>query len=211
MNMRICQNMVEVNECLHLVYQSYVRAGFISPNVDEIHSTMWHNLPDTAIVRAEYDGELVATVTCIFENQYIGMPCSELFQDQIDETFGPRDLLAEMSCIASVGPDHNREVMQMLRWGRDWLLDHGVTAVMGCVHPHHAKFWISLMGAVSPREGDVRTYYDLGADAVWGYMTRESVAECNRQRRRDRVMHNFANHLPPVEINELDYSESRTK
>ena len=171
MNMRICQNTVEVNECLHLVYQSYVRAGFIAPNVDEINRTIWHNLPDTAIVRAEYDGELIATVTCIFENQYIGMPCSELFQDEIDEVFGPRDLLAEMSCIASAGPVHNREIMQMLRWGRDWLFQRGVVAVVGCVHPHHIAFWEGLMDAVFPARTDIRhATHVLGADAVWGYM-----------------------------------------
>jgi hypothetical protein len=183
---RLCHTIGEIQECLELVYKKYSELHIANKDIlvgdsyeKGIYRTLWHNLPDTVIVRAEHDNNLVATVTCVFNNEYIGMPCSKLFQDQIDEVFGVFDLLAEMTCIASIDSQHNRLVLKMLRYGRDWLFERGVHAVVGCVHPHHVKFWKELMGAVTFNVEDVRLAQHAGnAQAVWGYMPNNRDEKC---------------------------------
>lgn len=198
-----CLTLTETSECLRLANKAYILQGLATPRcescshrdtcngLDECtheRRTPWHDLQDTRVFRADVDGSLMGTVSCVFEDPFIGLPCGELFADQIVSCFGPRRVLAELTCIAAAGKTPGLLIPRMLRFARDWALERGVDAVVGCCHPHHVDFWRGFLCAVFPEPERVRfASHAENAEAVFGYMTRESVTEYTSRLRQRRL------------------------
>jgi hypothetical protein len=179
---RFCETPEETSECLQLVQRAYMEIMILPPGLHGWtpieHRTAWHQIPSTKVVRAEReDGSLLATVTLVFDDPGIGLPCMLLFADQIRELQGSQKMtLSELTCVAADQKVSIRKrlgtTVRMLQWGRDWLLEQ-CDVVIGCCHPHHADFWTNYMGFIIPHPEDIRhAEHAEGAEAVWGYMKR---------------------------------------
>jgi hypothetical protein len=194
---RLCGTPEEISECLRLVNTAYTIAGLQSPHcatcdlsgkcgglIKCIHErrTAWHGIAGTVVVRADRDDQLTATVTCVFDDPFIRLPSWGLFADQITERFRVKDILAEITCLASSPEARGLVVPRMLRFARDWLFTQGVDAIIGCIHPHHIDFWRRFMGAEFPHQQIVRQAGHVGdALAVFGYMLRPRDRTSDRE------------------------------
>jgi hypothetical protein len=150
----IARNRQDLLAAFQLVYQIYLRHGFMAPVHHGMRVTPYHTLSSTDVFVAAQAGRCVCTMSLIKDSE-LGLPAESLYPEQVAR-FRDRGLIvAEVSCLAQC--EQNFPVLLRLinlMAQRAWF--RGVDQLMIAVHPRHAKFYQRYLGFESI--GSLRSY-----------------------------------------------------
>lgn len=148
----------EREAALRLVYRSYLRAGLMEPNEEEIRITPHHLLPSTAIFVAKVREEVVSTVSLVCDGE-LGLPISHVYGEEIERRKQRGIKLGELTCLADRRKHLARRLTLLLglfRLMAYYARQQGVDQLVIAVHPKHAPFYQRLLKF--ERIGDERAY-----------------------------------------------------
>ncbi len=95
--LKVAETREELEACLTLLHDAYVRAGFMKPDPSGMRATIYHALPTTTTLLAKYDGKIVGTISLIRDNP-LGFPMQKIFNIEKIRKAGGN--IAEVSALA---------------------------------------------------------------------------------------------------------------
>jgi len=149
----------EVLDAWQLVYQSYQRIGLIGPNPAAVH-TVPHALQDRAVVICGRIRSLtVSTISGYLDLPDRGLPLDAVYPDELAELRADGRTLMEIGLFADRREHIERSIEALLELMRQvcyFGVTQGATDGVIGVHPHHAAFYIRMLGF--ERIGEEKNY-----------------------------------------------------
>jgi hypothetical protein len=176
LEIKIADRESELESAYRLLHDSYVKAGFMSPDPTGMRVLPQHLLPQTTTIVAKWDGNVIGTLSLIRDNPF-GLPLEKIFDIRDRRTNGRR--LAEVSSLA-VDPKYRGQINQALfplfrfvyQYARDCF---GIHEFVIAVNPSMVDLYLGLICferlKAKPRPYD----FVQGAPAVGLYLNFESV------------------------------------
>ena len=144
------QTVDEFKAAMRLVYQAYLRRGYLSPRPSGLKLSLFHALPETAtFVAVRQDGEVIGTVTAIPDSS-LGLPMDDVYHAELDALRGAGHRLAEVSMLMFQGcpepagtfPLLTADKLQMSLRLFKAMFDHlrcqtTATELVACFNPKH--------------------------------------------------------------------------
>jgi hypothetical protein len=140
---RIAKTRQEREAAFRLVYKSYLRSGLGAMNGYQMRVTPYHLLPTTEIFIAEYQGEVIFTMSLVTDGA-LGVPMEHVYGDEIARLRRRGLLVGEISCLADRRAELVRFFPLFLRTSRvlvQFARRRGLDAVVAAVHPKHARLY----------------------------------------------------------------------
>lgn len=148
--LRVANDDATRERAYRLAYRVYRASGFADPHPDERCVNTYDARPDTFVLLAEdAAGRAAATVTLVFDAGAQGLPCDEIFAEELAPLRRDAHRLAEVTRLA-MAPEQA---------GGKTLLLHLFSAIFVCarrvhrfddfvieVNPRHAPFYQRLLG-----------------------------------------------------------------
>src|SRR5581483_1718568 len=131
-----------------LVYEAYVQAGLMQPNVFQMRVMPHHLLPTTATFVAQRGAQVIGTVSLVGDGR-LGLPMERVYGAEIDELRHPSTWLGEVTALASAAMATDLSfhiVIGLMRLMAQFARRHGVEHLLIAVHPRHARFYQRAMG-----------------------------------------------------------------
>ena len=141
-----CQR--ERASAFRLVYDAYVRAGLMRPNVFQMRVMPHHLLPTTATFVALRGARVMGTVTLVGDGR-LGLPLERVYGPEVTELRHPNTWLGEVSALASspaAADSHFDVVIGLMRLMAQFSQRHGLEHLLVAVHPRHARLYRRAMG-----------------------------------------------------------------
>jgi hypothetical protein len=140
---RIAKTRQEREAAFRLVYRSYLRSGLGERNDYEVRVTPYHLLPTTEVFIAEYQGEVIFTMSLVTDGA-LGVPMEHVYGDEIARLRRQGLLVGEVSCLADRRSQLARFLPLFLRTSRvmvQYARRRGLDALVAAVHPKHARLY----------------------------------------------------------------------
>ena len=131
-----------------LLYDSYVRAGLVGENDQELRLTPYHLLPTTEVFVAKCGGDVISTLTMVADSE-MALPMESMYGGEVAELRRSGLTLAEMGCLADrrESPAQFIKVFtQLARLVVQVAEARGINALVAATHPRHARFYIRSLG-----------------------------------------------------------------
>lgn len=168
---KIASTESEWEQAFQLAAASYQARGYESPGTNRLRFTPYHALPDTVTFIALHHGEVVATLSVVMDNRFLGLPMEDVYPDEIAMLRQQGRRLAETTTLADAGLSI-REFIQvfvgLIKLAMQHHRSHGGDTPVIVVNPRHRQFYTKMLGFV--RMGSLRTYaavQDHPAEAFW--------------------------------------------
>lgn len=100
----------ELESAYRLLHDSYVKAGYMTPDPTGMRVLMQHHVPQTATIVAKWDGRVIGTLSLIRDNPY-GLPMEKIFN--LDEFRRDGKNIAEVSSLA-IDPAYRGQINHAL-------------------------------------------------------------------------------------------------
>jgi hypothetical protein len=142
-NYRIAATREEREAAFRLVYASYLRGGLGDINRYRMRVTPYHLLPTTETFIAEYQGQVIFTMSLVSDGA-LGLPMESLYGEEIAGLRQMGMKLGEISCLADRRASMSRFFPVFLRTSRvmvQYAHRQGLDAVLATVRPKHARFY----------------------------------------------------------------------
>ena len=139
----------EWEQALQLVARKYQAKGLAPRDVQALHFTPYHALPDTITAIAKHDGRVVATLSAVADNHLLGVPMAKLYPDEISQLRQEHHRFAEATCLAAEDLDQHEfhaVFLTLIRALMQWHDRQRGNAAVIAVHPDHARFYTRLLG-----------------------------------------------------------------
>ncbi len=139
----------EFDAAFRLVHDQYVARGYMAPSATGRRITPYHALPSTRVFVARAAGRVVGTVSLVPDSPDL-MPCDALYHRELAPLRIAERRLAEVSSLAvderlrGVGLSIVRSLVQVVAVYASRVAR--VDELCITVHPHHAKFYETLLG-----------------------------------------------------------------
>lgn len=182
LEIKIADNEQELESAYRLLHDSYVDAGFMSPDPTGMRVIPQHLLPQTSTVVAKWDGKVIGTISLIRDNPF-GLPLEKIFDVSDRRAHGRR--LAEVSSLA-VDPRYrgqiNRALFPLFRFIFQYARNYfGIHELVIAVNPMMVDLYLGFLCferlVAKPKPYD----FVQGAPAVGLYMNYETVSDRQRQ------------------------------
>lgn len=145
----VAETLDEVMEAWALVYDAYRQLNLVDPNPWGIHCTPHALTNDTAIIRGDLHGRCVTTMTGYLDHPVHGLPLDSVYPDELARLRDSGGRLIEIGLFADRRGELKRTratLLELMRWGTYFGLNHGAKRAVIGVHPHHAKFYSKCLG-----------------------------------------------------------------
>lgn len=156
---KIASTESEWRQAFELAATNYQARGYETPGANRLRFTPYHALPDTVILIAKHEDEVVATFSIVQDNELLGLPMEDAYAEEIAELRRKGRRLFEATTLADKGLNH-REFMQvfltLIKLSMQYHTYHGGDAYAIAVNPRHRKFYTKIVGFVPL--GPLRTY-----------------------------------------------------
>ena len=96
---RIAATRQEREAAFRLVYASYLHSGLAEMNGYQMRVTPYHLLPSTEMFIAEYQGEVIYTMSLVIDGA-LGVPMDQVYGDEVARLRRKGMLVGEVSCLA---------------------------------------------------------------------------------------------------------------
>lgn len=141
---KLASTLDERLEALHLVYESYVKAGLLNPSGSGLRITPFHALSDTKIFIASDSGKIIYTLSFIPDSS-LGIPMEVIYPREVQTFRMLNRKFGELSCLA--GNSFSLDIFMGLcrfvyGFGLYAKLDHFLIAV----HPSRERFYERVWG-----------------------------------------------------------------
>jgi len=154
---RVARSRQELEKAFHLVYQEYLKQGYVDEDPSQMRFLLHNALPETTTFVALIDGVVTATATVIADSP-LGLPMDELYHQELEELRRGGKHLCEVSMLANSSELFSEQVPMMLNAKKMFLIfflfkhifDY-VRLQVSCdyicvmVNPKHANAYDSLM------------------------------------------------------------------
>lgn len=184
-NFRVARDLKEVIASWRVVYDVYVRSGFIHPNPYLIHTTPHVLSPSAAVFHSTLGDEVESTLTAIVDGPR-GLPLDSVYKAELD-TFRQRGrrlteygLFAHTRQLANPEMERKSEacrdtrragearvfssIVHLMRLAYYFAISRNSTDFVVGVHPKHARFYTRAFGFRPV--GEVKTYATVNDRAV---------------------------------------------
>ncbi len=162
----LADDLMELEASFRLVYNEYLKSGYILENPAGMHLTDWSLLPSSYVITAYCRQRLVGTLTCVLDS-LVGLPLDCLIQDRLNEMRAQRRVLCELSAKASVAEQSaNLLLFHMYRYALRLVRDIlGATDFVIAVNPRHERYYTKTL--LFEPIGELTTYSRMrGAPAM---------------------------------------------
>jgi hypothetical protein len=140
---RIAETRAEREAAFRLVYASYLRGGLGSISRYQARVTPYHLLPTTETFIAEYQGEVIFTMSLVMDGA-LGVPMENVYGEEIAGLRRRGLRFGEISCLADQRASRQRFFPVFLRSSRlmvQYAHRQGLDALLAAVHPKHARLY----------------------------------------------------------------------
>lgn len=97
LEIKVATTYQELTSALHLVHQSYLDRGYLSPTNSKMRLNLFHALPSTVTIIGKLDGRIIATTSIILDS-FAGIPSEKVFSfSHLRQNF---PVIAECSALA---------------------------------------------------------------------------------------------------------------
>lgn len=110
---RVARSRSELERSFELVYQEYIRQGYIDGHPSGMRFFLHNVLPETTTFVALLDDNVVATATIIPDSP-LGLPMDDLYKEEVDELRAKGKKVCEISMLAHSHDLFGEEVSVML-------------------------------------------------------------------------------------------------
>ena len=147
---KIASTRQEWEEAFQLVADNYQARGYEAGDCD-CRFTSYHALPESVVLVAKTEGQVVATFSLVPDNTLLGLPLEGLYRDEIQELRRHGRHIFETTCLADrdLGLREFVQVFQALI-GLAWqygVARGGDTNVI-TINPRHRSFYTKALGYV---------------------------------------------------------------
>lgn len=174
---RVARSRDELAQAYRLVYEEYLKQGYIHENASQMRLSLHNLLPETTTFIAKVDSTVIATATVI-QDSPLGLPMDELYRDELQELRDQGRRLCEVSMLAhnsdllsdTVPMMYNAKKMFLIFFLFKHVFDYVVKEeamdyICITVNPKHAAIYESLL--FKNLNGEVKYYKKVnGAPAV---------------------------------------------
>ncbi len=137
-------------EAFQLVYQRYLSAGLIRPNLVGVRIAPQQLQPGCRVIVAEKAGRVVGTVSLV-DGERAKLPVEQLFSQSVELLRANGIRLTEIGCLAAIddsGRFPSPVYLALTRAAISYARLGAVDRLIVTVHPRHAKFYERAMGFV---------------------------------------------------------------
>ena len=165
-SIKIAETRDELEQAFSLVYQEYLKLGYIAkPGSSQIHLTLYHVLPETAVFIFKSYLTVISTLTQIFDSKLFALPMDALYHDELNALRDRGRKLAELSALVTPSEARWRSIFLYLYRAIYWYAIYNkVDDLCITVNPKHVKFYKSIF--FFEELGPERHYPKVGAPAV---------------------------------------------
>ncbi len=172
---RIAATRQEREAAFRLVYSSYLRSGLGEMNGCQMRVTPYHLLPTTEVFIAEYEGEVIFTMSLVTDGA-LGVPMENVYGEEIARLRRRGLRVGEVSCLADRRTELVRFFPLFLRTGRvlaQYAHRQGLDAIVAAVHPKHARLYRRYFDfRIIGEEKEYPTVRNHPAIALWAEFAR---------------------------------------
>lgn len=175
---KIADSIEDMESAFALVYKSYVKLGYCSPNDLGLRGTYYHALPSTAILVAKSKIETIGTLSIVRDNSTFSLPIESTFNLGPLRHGGHR--LAEITSMV-IHSDHRRSQGGQILFPLMKLMYHycsenfGVNRLVIAISPKDEDFYKSLLLFKRAPQTSIKNY--LGAPAIVMYLDLDIAAD----------------------------------
>jgi len=212
MILKIAETREELEACFRLLHDAYVDSGYMRPHPSGLRVTAYHALPTTTTLCAQYDGQVVGTISLIRDGVF-GFPVQQAFDlhnlRQQDGQIAEASALAVSSAFRQHG---GMTVFPLLKFMYEYCTKYFDTRhLVIAVHPKHIKFYESVLFVQRLQEKVVERYdFVNGAPAVAGSVDLFRAAELMRQAYADKPRHrSLAAYFLELELPNIQWPSRR--
>ncbi len=148
---KIASEFVEWEEAFRLVAATYRSRGYEKPDARGLRFTPYHALPDTVTLVAKEDARVLATLSMVCDNTFLGLPSDQIYGGELDELRRQGRRLVEISSLADVGlrqRDFVATFVALVRLLAHIYLSQEADAMVITCTPRHGNFYRRVMGFV---------------------------------------------------------------
>ena len=159
---RVARSRAELERSFELVYQEYIRQGYIDGHPSGMRFFLHNILPETTTFVAMLDDTVVATATIVPDSP-IGLPMDDLYKDEVDELRAKGKTVCEISMLAHSHDLFGEEVSVMLNAKKMFLIFYLFKHLFNYVKEVMKTDYICI--AVNPKHATMYNYLyfeDLG-------------------------------------------------
>jgi len=149
----------ELENAYHLVYQSYLRRGYIAPNPRQLRMTLFNAIPETITFVSLHRQEIIATVSLIPDSP-AGLPMDEIYLDEVESLRSKGHRLAEVTMLADRRVEIRRTLPVLLSLMK-LVFDYArlvlkLNDLCITINPRHSNFYKRYL--LFDNLGQLRTY-----------------------------------------------------
>lgn len=133
-----CQD--DINSALRLVYDIYVKEGFIFPDDKCMYITLHHSLPTSKILIAKDKDKVLCTMSLICDGN-IGLPADDIYHKELDALRLTGARVTEVSCFVSRESCPLKHVIGVMGATAQCAGKCNISHLIIAVHPHHVLFY----------------------------------------------------------------------
>ena len=136
-------------EAYHLVYNEYLRCGYIQKNEAELHFSRLQLAPVNQTFAAVDNSDKVVGTGSVVLKTGLGLPSSSVFGEELEliGRFGRRVAEATLlSCVDQPNIRANEISLQLIRVTLGWCVARDVSHYCVVVNPKHVRFWEDTLG-----------------------------------------------------------------
>jgi len=199
-SIKIAETPDELEQAFSLVYREYLKLGYIKePSPSEIHISIYHILPETAVFIFKSYLTVICTLTQIFDSKLFGLPMDDLYHEELNALRSASRKLVELSALATPREARWRNIFMYLCRAMYWYAIYkNVNDLCIMVNPKHVDFYkrIFLFEDLGPEKyypnvGAPAVALRLNLDDIHGKLRKTYSAldfDCNMDSFFDRVM-----------------------
>ena len=146
---RVCATRDELFAAFRLVYEEYLRSGFMKANASEMRITPYHLLPTTEVLVALECGRVACTASIVGDSPECGLPMESVYPEEIATLRLQGQSLVEVSCLAErhdATEKSQSPVFQLFPLVAQLAYRRGADQLVIAVHPRHSRFYQRFLG-----------------------------------------------------------------
>jgi hypothetical protein len=138
----------EFEQAFALVYQNYLRRGYVSPSSSQIRLSKFNIVPETATFVGVLNGQVIATVSLVPDSM-LGLPMDDIYADRLRPLRDTGRRLTEVTMLADRRLEINRTLPMLLSLMK-LVFDYARTQLMAddiciTINPRHEAFYRRYM------------------------------------------------------------------
>ena len=145
---RLARSRDDLQSSFRLAFESYYDAGLVSEKPSGLRLTPHHLLPTTDVLIAKV-GDTITSTLSLFGDGYLGLPMQSMYPNEIAKLRDEGLVVAEIGCLADRRHAQIRFIETFAQMGRllaQIAFARGIDALVGAVHPKHARLYKRVMG-----------------------------------------------------------------